>query len=266
MLIITAQLCLAFLNLLLEAKKWQVLISPLLKTKLHSAFKMILSGCTSGIFTPGKLGEPVGRVMTLERELWAKATILNYLGGMMTSLVIVGFGLPSLVVNWSFLFQNTDPQYKLFLTASALLTLSIWFAWSKRSWLKRVLINARSFGSSAEELIGFVKTVPAKIWRIAIFWSFLRFAVYSLQLGVFLWFLGAQLEIIRWGIVFIYFLMISALPSFFLSDLGVRGSVALFVFSFSGLSDLSIVTAVGFLWLINQVVPALIGTAFIMRR
>ena len=58
----------------------------------------------------------------------------------------------------------------------------------------------------------------------------------------------------------IYFFFITLIPSFFLADIGIRGSVSLFVFAQFEAQMPLILLAIFFLWFINVVVPALLGT------
>jgi hypothetical protein len=68
----------------------------------------------------------------------------------------------------------------------------------------------------------------------------------------------------------IYFIM-AAIPTVALSELGVRGSLALAITSAyfgAGTSDLHIAgaaSAAAFIWLINLVIPALTGSIFVFR-
>jgi uncharacterized membrane protein YbhN (UPF0104 family) len=64
---------LIMLNYGLEAKKWQILLSPLQKVSWLNALKSILAGITISIFTPNRTGEVIGKVVscpaiTLEAE------------------------------------------------------------------------------------------------------------------------------------------------------------------------------------------------------
>ena len=63
--------------------------------------------------------------------------------------------------------------------------------------------------------------------------------------------------------VMLIFLFITVTPTT-IAEIGVRGSVALFVFrSFFSSNTIGILSAVSILWLINLILPAVIGTVFI---
>ncbi|MBP6303552.1 MAG: hypothetical protein KA501_09240, partial [Bacteroidia bacterium] len=54
-------------------------------------------------------------------------------------------------------------------------------------------------------------------------------------------------------------------PSFTLSDLGIRGASALYFFSFFTNKHLAILLSAYGLWVINLIVPALLGLILILR-
>ena len=67
------------------------------------------------------------------------------------------------------------------------------------------------------------------------------------------------------------YLIMTAIPSFALTDLGIRGTVSVFVISqfyqkYGSVSDtlpLAVFTASSLLWLINLILPAILGTLFV---
>jgi len=51
----------------------------------------------------------------------------------------------------------------------------------------------------------------------------------------------------------------------FLLDVVVKSGVAVWVFSFLGLDDLSIVTIVTLMWVLNFVIPSIFGSYFVFN-
>ncbi|NTW33000.1 MAG: hypothetical protein HGB12_10290 [Bacteroidetes bacterium] len=69
----------------------------------------------------------------------------------------------------------------------------------------------------------------------------------------------------------IYFVM-ATIPTITLTEIGVRGSVALYFIGMyfekhnpSALPDIGIITASSVLWLVNLAIPALLGTFFVFK-
>ena len=61
------------------------------------------------------------------------------------------------------------------------------------------------------------------------------------------------------------FLAMSIIPTIALTELGVRGSVAVYFFGFITSMHLAVVLASFSLWAINLVIPALIGLLFVYQ-
>ena len=61
------------------------------------------------------------------------------------------------------------------------------------------------------------------------------------------------------------FLVTSAIPTLLISEIGVRGSVALFIFGVLTNNHYAIVLSSLILWCINVAIPAIFGLLFIKR-
>ena len=61
-----------------------------------------------------------------------------------------------------------------------------------------------------------------------------------------------------------YFLA-SIIPSIFLFDVVIKGSVALYVFSLIGINDLIILSIVTCMWILNFVLPSIIGGFYVLH-
>ncbi|GAF01727.1 lysylphosphatidylglycerol synthase domain-containing protein [Saccharicrinis fermentans] len=259
------QLFLLSLNIWFESKKWQVLLRPVIRIQSALSIKMVLAGFASGIFTPAKIGEPIGRLMFLPKKEWAKATILHYLGAVIQNVIIFVVGMAGLVLSWNYFSIHLSPAtwiYILALCALVIVTLVLLF---HKAWVKKALLRW-GYIHKIKDLVEELGSIP--LWSVApvFLYSFLRFVVYNSQLFMLLWFLGYDSLWMGIVIIPVYFMLITVAPSFFLADIGVRGSVALFVFAELGLSDVNIVLIVTVLWLLNQVVPALLGSVMVLLK
>lgn len=265
-LLIGMQLLLSSLNILTEAKKWKLLLSSIAKPSIISAVKMILAGYASGIFTPAKLGEPVGRILFLDKPTWSRATVLNYFGGFLQNVVIFILGFSFI----AFLSFTKQPQFKtifLYGFGSVLLvTLVVVLIYFLKNYLGRYISRLKwklTFNLMFEELkqISFLKFL--KLQSL----SLLRYLIYSFQLILlFLFFTDFALCSDAILYVPVYFLCITLVPSFLLADLGVRNSVALLLFSAFCMPQSGVILSVSILWILNQAIPAILGSIFIYKQ
>ena len=100
----------------------------------------------------------------------------------------------------------------------------------------------------------------------ALFWSFARYVIYSLQYYFMLRFFGIDVPFLRAAscIATIYLLQTS-IPLPPVVGLLARGEVALKIWGLFTHNDLSILAATFSLWVINLIIPAFIGLVFILK-
>jgi uncharacterized membrane protein YbhN (UPF0104 family) len=95
--------------------------------------------------------------------------------------------------------------------------------------------------------------------------SFLRYIIFTLQ---FSYLISSQENdvdfMIIWIGVTIVYLITSIIPSPFLGKIGIRESVSIFVFSTIGIVEPQILVASFLLWMINLVVPSIIGGSILL--
>ena len=102
-------LCVALmpLNWLLESLKWQKLVNTLSHIGLKEAYRSVLSGLTAGFFTPNRIGDPLGRIMTLEPGKRTECAALSVVGIMGQNFATVLCGSVSAV---AFIFLHFVPE------------------------------------------------------------------------------------------------------------------------------------------------------------
>ena len=54
------------------------------------------------------------------------------------------------------------------------------------------------------------------------------------------------------------------IPTIFLLDVVVKGSVALFLFGIVGVNSLTVLNIIMLMWILNFVIPSIIGSAFVL--
>ena len=99
-----------------------------------------------------------------------------------------------------------------------------------------------------------------------LFLSMLRYGVYSFQFYLLIKFANIEINLLQSLIMSaLTFLSMSIIPTIALTELGVRGSVAIYFFGFLSSNAIGIMTASFTLWIINLVVPAIIGIFFVYQ-
>ena len=121
-------------------------------------------------------------------------------------------------------------------------------------------ISGNKIGSSENEL------PEQRTLFLILLLSFIRYAVFCTQFVLLLYFSGIQLPLILLaGLVSITFLISTIIPTFALSEIAVRGSVAVFIIGAFSNQEAIILFASFLLWIINIAFPALLGCFYFVR-
>ena len=249
-----------FLNWLVEALKWRYMISKIENISIMTAYRAIFTGITVSTFTPNRIGEYGGRVFCLEQGDRIKAVFITVLCSMSQLLVTILFGSISLFILFDEILID-----KTFLSVSLLIFLNLFllFSYFNISHIvnflgKFKLIN--SFKKYLEVLVMY----NFKDLLIAFIYSNTRYFIFSLQFIILLHVFGINISFMDAILsVMLIFFFITITPTITIAEIGVRGSVAIFVLGLFSSNDIAILSSTTLLWLINLIIPAIIGSFFI---
>jgi hypothetical protein len=262
------------INWSIEAYKWKLLVSKMQKISFINALKGVWCGVTIGTFTPNRVGEFGGRILFLRDRNQVKGIIVTLLGsfGQITTTLITG--LSSLILFILFINPFKIPHdylppheflvwilpilFSLLIACLLLLYFNIGLIETlsaKLPYFKRI----RSYLSIISQF-GFLDL--GKLLGLSI----LRFSVFTLQFFLLLKAFQVPVPFLT-GILVIslIFFVQTIIPSFTLTEIGVRGQVSVYLLSFVLQEDYSlrIIDASVSLWLINLILPAIIGAILI---
>lgn len=252
------------LNWLVEAQKWRFILQKIEKISIKTAISGVLLGLTAGIFTPARLGEPVGRIFVLSPKNRVKGFLASSVASYSQLLATVVLGLVGLFFLLSKLSLRETGELNfisnLLLLLVIFLTFSLLFIFFNIEKVSTFLLKF-SFLKKYENQIRFFEEIPRQMLKRVLALSFLRYAVFSTQFYLLLVFFSVEISALQsYVAISVTYLITSVLPSIVLADLGVRGSVSIFVFGyFVQSADAEIFMASTFLWLINLVIPAIVG-------
>jgi len=96
--------------------------------------------------------------------------------------------------------------------------------------------------------------------------SLIRYLIFSFQFYFFLSVFGVAIDYLDAMVVItsMYFLA-SIIPSISIFDVVIKGSVAVFLFSFLKINELTILTIITSMWLLNFVIPSVFGGYYILN-
>lgn len=252
-------------NWMLEAIKWQALVSNIQKISLYHASKAVLSGIFTGFFTPNRVGELVGRVLFLKNENRKSGVTLSILNSLTQNIIMALFGIPACIL--FFLSQNEILNDGIIRYLLVLILGLVFFGLlyynlpqlSRRLKLNRFSEKFSSFSNCLSEY----STID--LLRIMLF-TFLRYSVFCVQFYFMLLFFGVEIEV--WQALIAIptcYLFVTFTPSLAFSEVAVRSSYAVLIIgAFSSLEIPILLAGVG-IWLINFVIPMLVGSLIMLK-
>jgi MFS family permease len=240
----------------------------------------VLSGVSISSFTPNRIGEYFGRVYILDKASHVEGILITILGSMSQLLVTIISGTIALILFIpGFLIEYTAPLSYLYQGIILLavvfdvLLLLFYFNVPILATLRDKLLKGKQMEKIRRFFEVFSKFSFRDLCRV-IMLSFFRYLVFTGQYYLLLKIFSVPVPFFE-AIVMIslIFLVISVIPTIFLTELGVRDSVAIFLFgiyfSRTGMMNdeirMGILTASTVLWLINLAFPAMLGTFFVLR-
>ena len=258
-----------FVNWGLEARKWQVLMQVLQPISFITAFKAVLCGVTFSLNTPNRIGEYGGRILFVEEGKRIKAITLSIAGGMAQLIITMLMGCLGLLYlilkpHTTELIMGISAFWlRIFLYGSLLGTVIFIFFFFRMGWLIR-LLQKLPYSNRFSKYIKVLETFDAKILLRLLSISFFRYMVFVLQYIFMLQLLQVEHNVWRglW-ITTVMFWILAIIPSFAIADLGIRGTVAKTLFSYSS-NTVGILTATFGIWFVNLFIPALIGSLLIL--
>ncbi|HQW86144.1 MAG TPA: hypothetical protein PLH93_03110 [Flavobacteriales bacterium] len=256
--IMPAVAVLAVVNWWVESVKWRRLMRPLIRLSGPEAFRATLSGTTLGLVTPNRTGEFLGRIAHLPASMRTHAALASLPGSIAQFTVTLVAGALGLMVLWGAASTElpVNPAALLALAAVIAVPSMLLMRPARLAALLLRLPLPRAWRNGVNALVeGQGRPAPAILALSAI-----RYLVFSLQFVLLLLLFAPE---VAWpyacGAVPVIFLITTLVPTAVLTELGVRGSVAVAVLAPLQVVTLPVLSATFTLWLANLALPAIAG-------
>jgi uncharacterized membrane protein YbhN (UPF0104 family) len=270
---------LMILNWSVEAIKWRYLIRKTEKISFWTAFRAVMAGLTVSTFTPNRIGEYFGRVFILKETNPWQGAFMTVVGSFSQFMVTVIVGSIAIVF-----FAFYYIPYQLYIS-EYLFWFLIFLIFIINVFLLILYFNVKLFEPLLRRLtlkrwvnlrnhLKVFGVYKGKELFFVLLLSFTRYIVFTLQ-----FFILMKLFLVPIGfcdglmLIACIYLFMAAVPTIALSELGVRGSLAMFFLNIyfannyliGDTADLGAVSAASVIWLINLVIPAIIGGIFVVQ-
>jgi len=255
-----------FFNWLVEAIKWKFLIGKIEKVSMLTSLRAVFSGITVSVFTPNRIGEYGGRVFCLEKADRIQGVLITVLGSMAQLLTTIFFGsmailfLNNYIPELDSLYQEMEFAYPVMFFMLLLLNILLLLLFHNISVISNFM-DKFSWLSKYKKYKEVFTYYNVQELTIVFILSVFRYAVFTTQFFILLKLFAV--DIIYFDAIILTMVMlfvISVIPTIAITEIGVRGSVALFLFGLISTNSAGILSATFVMWIINLVLPAIIGT------
>ncbi len=264
--ILTTIFLLTPVNWALEALKWQNLAIKIEKLTFFEAYRGVLVGLALSISTPLMIGDYVGKIWMLRTDRRLESIGAMLLGNGIQMFVSLLFGTVCYLI--FILFYSNDYLAIHLIIISILITTLILGVWgvSNRQRINVLFDKSKFFRLFRKYLIVFENYSLAELRKILLI-GISRYLVFTIQFILLLIVFDVKLPIwiLFCGVCMIFLAKTLASVLNFVGDLSVRELTSLYFFGHFAVSSLAISTATLMIWMINVLLPILVGTFFIWQ-
>ncbi|MHB1177523.1 MAG: lysylphosphatidylglycerol synthase domain-containing protein [Daejeonella sp.] len=256
---------LMLLNWFLEALKWKYLLNRVEKISTWKAVESVFCGLTLAVFTPNRIGEFGGRVFFLSPRKRIIGVVSMSVGAIGQMVITNVFG--SIALLWfvsRFMELNILVNFALTFLVAIFCSFFLLFYFNMQ-WLNGLLSRIKFIKPFRRFFSILTKYKKGDMFRVLTY-CLSRYVVFTTQYFLVIHLLVPGIPVFPMlMILFILFFIQSALPSLNLLDIGVRASTATYFFAFLTDQELAIIAAIACIWLVNLIIPAILGSVFVLK-
>lgn len=246
-------------NWFFEIVKWQKLVFYIQNISFFEALKQSLAALTASLFTPNRVGDYAAKSLYYSKSFRKRIMLLNLISHMAQMTATLLFG----VIGLSFFVAKYDidiPYFKV----GRMLALVLLFGLIAIFSIKQNKIKIKGF--EPQRIIDFLKDMPFRYHLQNILFSVIRYAIFSYQFYFLLSIFGVDVTYLNaLMVISTMYLISSVVPTIFILDIVVKGSVALYLFDLVGVNNLTVLSITLLMWILNFVLPSIIGSFYVLN-
>ena len=255
----------------IEARKWQLLVGHVQQFSFIKALKSVLSGCSITMLTPNRIGEYGGRVIFLDEQHRIKGISLTIVGSISQLLITMIMGCLGLFFLRFFSHNNSNalnvlPHFwgDVLIYFSVTCTLLLFLFYIRLGWLVRLMEKVPAFSKVVRHITVLDEFAAKQLVQILSL-SLLRYAVFVLQYVLLLQVMQVGIEVwLSFWLITVFYLVLAVAPTIGFLEMPIRAKASIELMQLYSTNILGIQTAALGIWIINLVIPALIGSLLIL--
>ena len=248
---------LSCLNWFFEILKWKSLVGSVKNMSLKSATAQSLGAHTASLFTPNRIGDYGAKALYFPAHLRVKIMGLNGIGNLAQMGVTTLFGSLGLLVFTSEFPLNINlktghwSHYLIIGLVCLTLIILIKIYAKPETWI----IKTKHF----------LRSIPVHVIGKTVLFSMIRYLIFSFQFYVLLQLFQTDLSYLNaMMVISSMYLLASILPSVFIFDVVLKGSIAVYLFSFFNINEAIVLSCIMLMWVFNVVLPSVVGSYFVL--
>jgi uncharacterized membrane protein YbhN (UPF0104 family) len=263
-----AVIILMLVNWSLEALKWKISVQQVQPVSFLKSLKAIFSGVSFSVTTPNRMGEYLGRVLYMNEGNRLKVISLTILGSISQLIITLLFGVAGLILLKGKIISSGLSGWptwiNLVITGSLIVLFFLTVFYFRLGWLIKWIDKLpwiKKYSWLINELEKLNATLLVKLLSV----SALRYFVFGLQYYLLIRFFGVEVTWWQgfWSMAIVFFIM-AVIPTIALFEIVQKLYVTREIFAIFTVNTLGIGLVTSTIWFINLVVPAVIGSLFIL--
>jgi len=250
-------LILSIFNWFFEILKWRKLVSSIKNISFYKAAEQCLGSLTISLFTPNRIGEYGAKALYFEKALRKRIVFLNLMNNLLQMAITIIFGFIGLVLltkTHDLTFNHNKIVYLLI--GIAILAIVI-FA------LRKTTIQIK--GLSLNKIKMALASIQRDHITLGLLFSLIRYLIFSFQFFYLLTCFNVDFTYFNaMKIITSMYFLASVIPSISFFDVAIKGSIAVYLFALINVSELIILSIVTIMWLLNFVLPSILGSYFVL--
>ncbi len=245
-------LALSLINWCLDIFKWQLLVKQITPITFNHSAQQTFTAQTASLLTPNRIGEYGVKALYYPKKIRKKIVGLIFINHTAQMMATCFYGCIGLILLGIDHFLNINYQYITYMIIPVVFLILIIFKFKRELFIFKMIH-------------WLTQLISVKVHIKNIILSILKYLVFTHQFYLLLMLFPIQMDYLEamYAIFSIYFIA-SVIPSFIAFDWLIKGSVAVTIFGFLGVSDVYILGITSMMWLLNFGLPAAIGGFFLI--
>ena len=248
---------LSVFNWFFEILKWQKLVSTIKPISFKKSIEQCWGSLTISLFTPNRIGEYGAKALYFEKALRKRVVFLNLMNNLLQMTMTVFFGFIGIILFANKYNLKVNSNTFVFLLIGIGIILIIIFT------LKKTTIQIKGFSLNRIKMA--LLNIKSETIVLGFLFSFFRYLLFSFQFFYLLTFFNIEISYFNAMIIITsMYLLVSVIPSISFFDVAIKGSIAVYLFSLISVNEIIILSIVIIMWILNFVLPSIVGSYFVL--